>query len=639
MNISALIEELNQTDEHERIEAKTGSEPGKAVMKTAVAFANEPRLDGGHILFGVQRQEEALRPAYEVVGVPDPDKVSADFSSQCASMLNRKIRPRVKTAMVEGKPIVAAYVPEAHPAEKPVYIKSKGRDQGTYRRIGSTDQQCTEDDLREFYEEQSGRSFDAGVVHDADLEDLDPAAIEDYRKTRERVNPDAEELNLNDEDLLRSLRCTCEERGAMRPTTAGILLFGLQMSLRRLLPAMRVDYMRVPGTEWMEDPDRRYVNSIEIRAPLMQAIRRAQSAVLDDLPKGFALPEGSLQRTDEPIIPLRPLREAIVNAVMHRDYRKHSAVQIIRYANRIEIHNPGYSLIAPDELGKPGSETRNPVIANVLHDTRFAETKGTGIGVMRRGMQKAGLAPPAFDSDRAADHFVATFYLHHFLDTDDLKWLGHFKHLALSEAEVRALVHARQAGRIDNATYRELNSVETLKASQDLRRLREAELLTMEGKGTATYYEPTEKLLNPPAGPSVPSLFDETSEAEEQIPPATEENTPAGEQIPPAEEQITPATEENTPASLRGRLPVELRNRLRSLGGKAPRDEVRAAILALCRWQPLSASEIARLTDRGKKYVTRQYLNPMVEAGALERTVPEAPSSPNQKYRAADSDE
>jgi len=123
IDVSNLIEELNTTDEHERIEAKTGL--GTAAMKTVVSFSNEPRLDGGYIVFGVRRVDDAGERRYEMVGVPDPDKLSSDFSSQCATMLNRRVRPRVKTDTVEGKPIVAVYVPEAQPAQKPVFIKNR----------------------------------------------------------------------------------------------------------------------------------------------------------------------------------------------------------------------------------------------------------------------------------------------------------------------------------------------------------------------------------------------------------------------------------------------------------------------------------------------------------------------------------
>ena len=240
-------------------------------------------------------------------------------------------------------------------------------------------------------------------------------ALADYRQTRAQANPDAEELRWTDEELLRSLGCIGkDEQGHLRPTVAGIMLFGKPQSLRRCFPMTRVDYIRVPGRDWVPDPDRRF-DTIELRDPLFRLIRRAQAAVLDDLPKGFALKEGDLQAQDKPVIPQRVIREALVNALMHRSYRSHSPVQIIRYANRLEIRNPGFSLKSPEHLGEPGSEPRNPRIAAVLHETRFAETKGSGIRVMRDTMEQAGLTPPLFESDRNKDQFVARYFFHHFL--------------------------------------------------------------------------------------------------------------------------------------------------------------------------------------------------------------------------------
>jgi ATP-dependent DNA helicase RecG len=640
MNVSDLLEELNTTDEHDRIEAKTGL--GKAAIKSVVAFANEPRLDGGYIVFGVSKADGAEGPRYEVVGVPDPDKLSSDLSSQCATMLNRRVRPRVVTETVEGTPIVVAYVPEAQPAQKPVFIKSDGLEEGTYRRIGSTDQQCTDEDLEEIYQERSGDTYDASLVSGADLDDIDPEAVADYRKTRAQKNPDAQELQWEDHDLLRALRCVEKKQGTLQPTVAGILLFGSKMALRRLFPAMRIDYTRVPGREWMEDPDRRYVNSVEIRAPLLEAIRRAQAAVVDDLPRGFSLPEGSLQRTDDPLIPRKVLREAIVNAVMHRDYRKNSTIHIVRYANRIEIRNPGYSLVDTDQLGAPRSETRNPILAGVLQDTGFAETKGTGVEVMRENMRDAGLAPPEFESNRPADHFVTTFYLHHFLAAEDLDWLGRLKHLNLSEAQVRGLIHAREAGRIDNETYREINGVETLDASQDLIQLRDADLLAKQEQGTATYYEPTETLLGaePTTQGEIPFGEDEpdTTQAEGESDQAEEESTKLSGETTQAEGETTQADSESTqaeeqPGPEAEELPEEVQAMLDEWSGKGDPEELRRIIVRLCEWKPLSAVDIARYVDRDRRYLMRNYIRPLVEENALERTRPDAPRSPNQKYR------
>ena len=186
--------------------------------------------------------------------------------------------------------------------------------------------------------------------------------------------------------------------------------------------------------------------------------------------------------------------KALVNALMHRSYRSHSPVQIIRYANRLEIRNPGFSLKSPEHLGEPGSEPRNPRIAAVLHETRFAETKGSGIRVMRDTMEQAGLTPPLFESDRGNDQFVARYFFHHFLGTDDVAWLAQFKDAQLSPDEAKALIVVREAGAIDNAAYRALSKVDTLAASAALRRLRDAGLLVQKGRGSATYYVPTERL-------------------------------------------------------------------------------------------------------------------------------------------------
>jgi ATP-dependent DNA helicase RecG len=179
---------------------------------------------------------------------------------------------------------------------------------------------------------------------------------------------------------------------------------------------------------------------------------------------------------------------------MHRSYRSHSPVQIIRYANRLEIRNPGFSLKSPEHLGEPGSEPRNPRIAAVLHETRFAETKGSGIRVMRDTMEQAGLTPPLFESDRGNDQFVARYFFHHFLGADDVAWLAQFKDAQLSPDEAKALIVVREAGAIDNAAYRALNKVDTLAASAALRRLRDAGLLQQKGRGSATYYVPAERL-------------------------------------------------------------------------------------------------------------------------------------------------
>jgi ATP-dependent DNA helicase RecG len=250
-----------------------------------------------------------------------------------------------------------------------------------------------------------------------------------------------------------------------------------------------VDYIRVPGREWVPDPTNRY-ETVEILDPLLRAIPRVINQIMDDLPKAFHLAAGEERRRDIPLLPSEVVREVVVNAVMHRSYRVRGSVQIIRYSNRLEIRNPGISLVPDDRLGEPGSITRNEKIAAILHETQYAETKGTGIRAVRELMKRFDLAPPFFESDREKDIFTAYLLFHHLLSPDDLAWLNGFREYELSPEDQKALVYVREIGAINNALYRTINGVETLVASAHLRRLRDQGLLLPKGQGRAAYYVP-----------------------------------------------------------------------------------------------------------------------------------------------------
>lgn len=627
MNALELLERLNLLDENECIEAKKASEIGKSVLETVCAFSNEPGLGGGWMLLGVIREELALFSAYEVQGLENPDKISADLASQASSVFNQPLRLEIKTETLEGKSVIVVFVQEASSQDKPIYFKAQGLPKGAFRRIGSTDQRCTEDDLIILYQGRQQESFDSGLLPDASFDDFSPEAIADFRLARREVNPDAEELRWSDIELLQALGCfRRNEQAHWIPTVAGLILFGNSIALRRSFPMTRVDYIRVPGREWVPDPERRF-DTIEMRDSLFRLIRRAQAAIVDDLPKAFGLEEGSLQRQDIPVVPQRVIREAVVNALMHRSYRSHAPVQIIRYSNRIEIRNPGFSLKSPEHLGEPGSLPRNPKIAAALHDTRFAETKGSGVRVMREMCEKAGLAPPLFESDRANDQFIVRLFFHHFLGPEDLKWLARFKDLSLSDAEARALVVTREVGAIDNATYREINKVDTLTASQALKRLRDAFLLVQKGRGSATWYKPTEWLLgtttdlsaNQRGLSSNPGTLHSNLDSLSSNPDSLSSNPKR--------------------CAILNELSGELAARVGALGKRRSPEEVRELVVALCRQRIFRVEELAILLVRTPETVRQSYLRPLLLDGRISMIRPDVPNDPEQAYRAVEIDE
>ncbi|MCC5865206.1 MAG: putative DNA binding domain-containing protein [Wenzhouxiangella sp.] len=630
MTALELLERLNLLDENERIEAKAASEIGKSLMESVCAFANEPGLGGGWLLLGVAREELALFPSYEVQGLEQPDKLSADLASQAASVFNRPLRLDIQTDAIDDSPVIVVFVPEAAPQDKPIYFKKQGLPRGAFRRIGSTDQHCTEDDLIALYQNRQQESFDAALVADATMDDVSPDAVADYRKSRSEANPDAEELRWSDQELLQALGGIRQnEQGQWQPTVAGLLLFGKPVALRRSFPMTRVDYIRVPGREWVPDPERRF-DSIELRDPLFRLIRRVQAAILDDLPKAFGLAEGELQRKDSPVVPQRAIREAVVNALMHRSYRSHAPVQIIRYSNRLEIRNPGFSLKSPEHLDEPGSLPRNPKLAAALYDTRFAETKGSGVRVMREMCEQAGLAPPLFESDRGREQFVVRLFFHHFLGPADLVWLGRFKDLQLSDAEARALVVAREVGAMDNATWRDINKVDTLAASQGLKKLRDAGLLHQQGRGSATWYQPSEKMLGAGAGlSSDPGLLSSN-------PQGLSRDLGALSRDPDSLDKAETERKTQARQALLAELPGELGARIGALGRRSPPDTVRDVVLDLLRQRAWRLEELGQLLQRNPEYVRQKYLQPLLESAQISMTRPDVPNDPEQAYRAVD---
>lgn len=629
-----LVRQLNDLDERPRIEAKSGSDTGKSILETVCAFSNEPGMGDGWLLLGVAPDDQSFWPQYKVVGVPNPDKLQADLTTQCANTFSVPVRPQMEVAEIQGKRVLSVFIPEATNASKPVFLTAIGLPKGAYRRIGSSDVRCTAEDLAVFYSDRPTQSLDATVLRDGEMQEIDPACVAEYRRLRREISPGAEELSWDDTDLLRALRCAdADPHGVMRPTVSGILIFGTALALRRHFPMVRVDYIRVPGRQWVEDPHRRF-ETIELRAPLIRLIGRAINAILDDLPKAFSLPENAIQREDLPLIPTRVLREAVVNAVMHRSYRIHSPVQIIRYSNRLEIRNPGYSLVAEERWGDPGSVTRNPHLATVLHEVNFAETKGSGIRVMRQLMREGNLTPPTFESDRQKDLFVATFLFHHFLGPNDWEWLRSLGVEALTDEDARALVYVRETLSIDNAAYRDLNQVDVLNASQHLRRFRDQGLLEQRGKGSATYYVPTQRFLETLVnGESSPSDKDRASQS---IQPEAGTVPDSGVAIPVPGKGIQ---DSSRPIQASGGsiqisdLPPPLARRIQGISKKAKPEEFEAALLAVCAWRPMSATDLATLFQRSRVYLLNNFLTKMVTAGRLEPTIPDQPKHPRQAYR------
>ena len=667
-----LFAELNSFDENRRIEAKSASAVGKSMMETVCAFANEPGLCGGYLLLGAKRTgiAEDGRPIYEPENIENTDKIQSDFVAMCNSMFNVRIRPIINVEEYLGKTVIVVKIEELPESLKPAYFAKRGLPDGAFRRIGPSDEKCSEEDMYLFY--QSADTYDSCIVDDADLDDIDENALNFYRKLRKEVNPDAEELTLNDVDLLRALGAIKKNKqGGYDLTYTGLLVFGKQMSLRRLVPSFRVDYIRISGNQWLADGDNRFEQTIDMRGPLILMVNKACSAVMDDLPKGFELKKDSMQASTPAILPNKVLREAIVNSYIHRSNRVNQPIQIIRYSNRIEIHNPGYSLKPQDDWGEPGSMLRNPRISEIFHDTNLAETKGTGIGAMRRLMKEAGLMPPTFESNHEANKFTARLLLHHFLSKENMEWLAQYAEFGLVNEQKLALVFVREVGAIDNATYRQLDSSIThARARLEIHKLCDLGFLEKKGQGRNTYYIRTSKVvsLGERLRPQDEKILPQHGTLGEKIPPQGEmyhgKHGILVQKIPPqgemyhgkhgtlgeryqGENERYQAFEERYQGEvgtfgeryqgvnreeLLLLLPDDIKNRIDEVGKRVPKDILNKLVVDMCSIVPLSMDDLSVLLHRNSKSFKNKNIKVLLETKQLFYWIPEMINHPQQKY-------
>jgi ATP-dependent DNA helicase RecG len=632
MTARELLELLNTTDELDYIEAKQSRKLGKSVLETVCAYVNTPGIGSGFILCGVTNDQQSLFPAYTVSGIENPDQFQSDLATQCATLFNRPIRPNISVEIIGGLAVVVITVEEAGAGMKPLFFKAQGLPRGAYIRSGSTDQRCTEEDLEAFYSDRE--FYDASFVDRTSMEDIDPDALARYRTLRRNTNPEAIELTLSDQELLLSLNCLADD-GSQRLTVTGLLVFGKSTSLRRKFPMQRVDYIRVPGNQWMADPDNRF-SSVDMRGSLISLAFRAVDAMYSDLPKQFALEEGAIQAQSR-TIPAQALREAVVNALMHRNYRVSGPIQLIRYDNRIEIINPGFSLKPESQLGEMGSRLRNPSIAAIFHETNLAETKGSGIRVMRQLMKAGEFAPPTFFSNRENNQFTSRLLLHHFLQAEDLRWLERFKTFDLNAEQKLALVFAREVGAIDNSTYRQLSDVPLQKAGQDLRRLRQVNLLEKHGKTRATYYTLVETSSKTKKATLDPQMFDgegQMFDAGTQMLDGEGQMLDADAQMLDGEGQMLDGVKTKIKT-----LPVGLQEQIASLGPKATSSKLMENLIwELCKHDNWTLNELSQALKRDNVALHQRYIRPMLKQGKLNYTIPDMIKHPKQAYRATEND-
>ena len=614
---AALLAILNEADEQDWLEAKSlRDDTSRSILETVCSLSNEPGLGGGVILLGVAENKTGDTLRYFADGVDDPDKAQLDLATQCKCVFNSPIYPTIKVEKIGGKAVLRVVVDEQPFGRKPVYFKKEGLPKGAYRRIGSADLVATEEDLWRFYEDPESK-YDETPVRYSSISDVDERAVQRYRQMRKKVDPDAVELEYETPELLSALGCTSKEN-PQELNMAGVLLFGNELAIKRACARARVDYIRILGNDWHAVADQ--FDAVDTYAPVFLMVDKLLSIIYGELTTRHRFHSDSIQPETEKF-PVEVMREAIVNMLMHRDYRHGQYTQIIRYNNRIEICNSGCSLKPDDMLGMKGSVTRNDTIARICHDTKLAEAKGSGIERMWRKMVEAGLSRPTMESDRMAATFTIRLLLCHFLDEDTLDWLKRFAAYDLNDNQRTALVFLREVGAIDAVAYRQLTGCKPKLVAKELAGIKDQGLMIQKGRARGTYYIPSGSLEE--------SIEDEKRKRRSQSQAVT--STPQAVTGTPQAVTGTPQTVTGAPPNENiTSLPEALLKELGELKQRTPPQKMKDLVLRLCEVRPMTRDDLMLHLKRGSTTIDN-YISLML-GKELDYLYPMMIHHPRQAY-------
>lgn len=253
-------------------------------------------------------------------------------------------------------------------------------------------------------------------------------------------------------------------------SNASILLFGKKPQIKFIAAKIRIGRFKA-STE--------ITDTIIIEGNLFEQLEAAIDAIKKHLNIRFEIK--GIQRKDIWDYPIEVLREAVINALIHRDYSSSSEIQIKIYDDKIWLWNPGKLLpeITIEDLKKEHSSyPRNPLIANVFYLAGFIEKWGSGTKRMVELCKEQGLPEPEYREEQGG--FSVYFFKDIYME-ENLQKMG------LNEREIRAILDVKAKGRITNKDYQKINKVSKPTATRELKKLVKLNLLIQKGitgKGT-----------------------------------------------------------------------------------------------------------------------------------------------------------
>jgi len=361
------------------------------LFDTLSCFSNQD--DGGIILFGVDEEKD-----FELVGVYDAQDLQKKVHEQCKQM-EPIVRPLFTIGEIEGKIVVSAEIPAVDISERPVYYRGVGRVKGSYVRIGDSKEVMTEYEIYSYDAFRKRIQDDLRTVENAKMTMFDEDRLAEYFSNVKKERKNLTE-SVSDDEIMELMGVVVDKI----PTIAGIMSFSKYP--QGYFPQFCITAVSIPGVEMGDvgNEGERFIDNQRITGAIPDMIELAVDFVRRNS-RNKTIVDDDGKRRDKLEYPVKAVREAVLNSLVHRDYSVHSQnvpVRIEMYRDRLEIINSGglYGKITIDSLGKVRPDTRNAALANILELMGVTENRYSGIPTIRSECAKAGLPAPVFEVRR-----------------------------------------------------------------------------------------------------------------------------------------------------------------------------------------------------------------------------------------------
>ena len=366
---------------------------------TLSSFSNQDT--GGTIVFGLDEKHD-----FALVGVYDLQDLQKNVTEQCNQM-EPPVRAVFTTAEIDGKNVCSAEIPGVDFSERPCYYQGKGKVKGSYIRVGDADLPMTDYELYSYEAFRKHLHDDERPIERSSMSTLDTMQVQNYLLQKKLERPGFAQLP--EDQALEMLNIT---RNGV-PTLAAVMNFCVYP--QGYLPQLAITAVVVPGAEigQHDGVDSRFLDNKRIEGTIKTMVEDAITFCKRNMKVQTIIDPETGRRKDRTEYPMEAIREAVLNALIHRDYShltEGTPVQINFFTNRLEIHSPGslYGRMTVEQLGHARPDLRNPALAVMTEVLVGAENRYSGIPTIRREMAAHNLPEPVFENRR--NEFVVVLY-------------------------------------------------------------------------------------------------------------------------------------------------------------------------------------------------------------------------------------